>query len=319
MSFGFETSFFKIKMKSSFFLSSAFQFLSWKTWEPFIPSEVPRSVCMTPQKILVSGSNKGNLVFYDLPKERIWTKRLDNYPVYSLVPTSHFTIATTKSYKTFLLDPKGNCFQTFQWPNMTLFQTGTSSGRYVRLASNHWLTCWEKDQIWSLKVPIQSQVLYGKAVDNLIIFLTIDWNLVVGVWKEKTLQNWFTISLYKKSTKNIPTYLDVHKSSESPLRFKLLLGGTTHTFIHELDVLEKNVISSVDVEEYTQNGVFLGKDGWISLQKENKVLIKKNAFTTTSEWEIHLDKNDAFQFSSPALITRDEKKIHIVKLENLSS
>lgn len=299
-------------------LKLAFQFNVLKTWDPFHGQEEPRSVVMTPQRILVAGSNQGNLVFSDTKTDRFWKKNLDKFPVYFLQASPHLVVASTTTDKSFLLDSSGNLLHKFQWQNVTMFQSATEDGTFLRLSSNHWLSCWRKGKEFSIHLPLphSAHVVAGTVFGNILFFLTLDQVLWIFVWKDHddvTTEN-ISINVNMEPTNpNIPTFLDVIRSNETPLRYKVLVGGTCHTYVHEVDMIGKKLFSSIRVSGNSQKGCFLPNEHF-ALQTKDKVLCKTKT-SLTNEWNINLDDSSQFQFFSPCLITNNHNTIFISKLE----
>ena len=104
------------------------------------------------------------------------------------------------------------------------------------------------------------------------------------------------------------------RSNDSPLRYSVLIGGTSHTYLHEVDMIGKKIISSIRIEErFCRKGCFLPNDH-LMLQKEDKVVIRTK-LGSVAEWKIRLDDSSQFQYFAPCLITNDQKTIFISKLE----
>lgn len=302
-------------MKTRFLFHSAFQFLSTKTWDPF-PSvgETPRSVVMTPEKTMIAGSNKGRLAFYNINQEKTWIKKIDDFPVYSLQASKYFTIARTTSDRLFLLDHSGNLLESKTWDNLTMFECATPFGMYARLSSDFWLSCW-KDGKWSshlLPSPKGTFVSCGYNFGNLFFFLTLDWNLLVHVWKEDAIKDYFTIPLQPMKL-DVPTFMDVVRTNEHPLHFKILVGGTQSVSTYDIDLIGRRIISGpvlID-EEGSTKGIILQKEFYL-LQQPGKIRLKHRF--VVNDFPVHTEMSSQFQFVHPALITNTHKQVLLMKL-----
>lgn len=310
----------KKRMKSfSKLFSLAFQMSSWKKYEPFWGTEQPRSVCITPQKLVISGSNFGNVVYQDVQRDKTWKIKLDDFPVYHLQSNSKFlTIAQTKQDSVFLLDDQGEIQEKIKWNNLTMTQFSTPSGMYARLSSNHWLSCWKKGEWTSSRLDIKEKdfVVQGKCMGEFFFFLTLDWKVYVFLWKDRNqFEKKCVFPLQPNfEEKNMALHFDIICKSESPLFYRMVITGKKKIKVFDLDLVKNQYQEKNNYKiEGGKKSLFMNADQIIFLTRkgigftnEFGVFYKDDSF-----YQIDTDYTTHFEYLSPLLIYNDHHSIFI--------